>query len=172
MARRSYRLCMNLVRRFHPSATVFLGILIALCLPFGHAVSACGEENAKFTGVDLVRSDVEPMPAEPGLPITAADRAFADQVETDSLLPAAALLAVAASGLLLALFLRGKFWGTCCAVAAVATLAIGFLSNMDDAYVGWHLAFWLPVAGLVVRVGLAVATGRGRARTPEAAVSA
>jgi hypothetical protein len=159
---------MHRVRLVHPSAAIFVGILIALFLPFGHAVAGCGSEQAEFTGIDLVLSDVEPMPSEEGGPITAADRDFADQVETNTLLPTALLLAAALTGLLLAVFVRGKLWGTCCAVAMVATLAIGLLANFDDAHAGWHLAFWLPAGGVAARIFLAVARRFG-AGAPEAA---
>lgn len=143
---------MNRIRTIHPSAALFVGVLLALMLPFGHAVESCASENADFSGIDLLVYDVEPQPAAPGLPITQTDRNFADQVETNGAPFAAILLAAAVVGLALAIFGRGRLWGTCCFVAALATIAISVAVNMDDPYVGWHLAFWLSVAGFLTRL--------------------
>jgi hypothetical protein len=143
---------MQRIRAIHPSAALFVGILIALVLPFGHAVASCSSENADFTGIDLVIYDVEPQPSEPGLPIQQADREFADEVETNGGPFAAILLGAAVLGLALAIFARGRLWGTCCFVAALATAAIAVAVNMDDAYVGCHLAFWLSLAGFLTRL--------------------
>ena len=135
----------------HPSAALFVGVLIALVLPFGHAVASCGSERADFSGVDLILQDVEPQPAAPGWPIGQSDRDFADSVESNGAPAAVVLLLVAVLGLALALFAGGRLWGTCCFVAALATLAIAVFVNMSDAYIGWHLAFWLTAGGVVTR---------------------
>lgn len=139
------------IRTTHPSAALFVGLLIALMLPFGHAVESCSSENADFSGINLLVYDVEPQPSEPGLPIEQADRNFADQVETHGGPFAAILLGAAVLGLALAIFGCGGVWGTCF-VAALATAAIAVAVNMDDAYVGWHLAFWLSVGGFLTRL--------------------
>jgi hypothetical protein len=144
---------MKRIRAIHPSATVFVGVLIALVLPFGQAVDSCSSDHADFTGVDLILYDVEPQPADSSFSptINQSDREFADEVETNGGPAAGILLLSAVLGLILAVFYRGRLWATCCLVAALSTVAIAVLVNMDDAHIGWHLAFWLPAAGCALK---------------------
>lgn len=150
------------IRRIHPSATLFAGVLIALLLPFGQAVDGCGAK-ADFRGVDLLIQDVQAT--EP------ADEEFAEEVEAYGAPFAWALALTGLAGLALAVFARGALWGTLCLLAWCWTSLLSVAVCLGDAYIGWHLAFWLPAGGIVARFLVAVRRrfvrrdqqGRGRA---------
>jgi hypothetical protein len=133
------------MRRIHPSAALFVGVLIALALPFGHAVGSCSPDHADFSGVGLLAQDVE-----------GSSDWFAEEVEANGAPFAWALLLTGLVGLGLAVFARGALWGTLCFLAWCWTALLALAVNLDDAYIGFHLAFWLPAAGFVTRVLAAV----------------
>jgi hypothetical protein len=135
------------IRGIHPSATLFAGVLIALLLPFGQAVEGCGAE-ADFSGVDLLIQDVHAT--EPG------NEEFAEEVEAYGAPFAWALLLTGLAGLTLAVFARGALWGTLSLLAWCWTSLLSVAVCLDDAYIGWHLAFWLPAAGVAARFLAAV----------------
>lgn len=160
---------MNLIKRIHPSAAVFLGILLAFALPFGHVVESCGSSAVDPTGVDLLIGDVQPVvPA--GSPVTQEDREFAEEVESEAGPFAWIVAVVAFTGLLLAVFLRGARWGLCSTGCLVAALALGVALDAVDYHHGYLLVLGLSAGAVAVRLFLAVArvVDRRGARRPNA----
>jgi hypothetical protein len=153
---------MHVIKRIHPSATVFLGILLAFALPFAHVVESCGSAAVNPTGVELLLGDVKPV-ASNGEPITAEDRQFADEVEHQSRPFAWFVAVIAFAGLVLALFRRGARWGLCSLGCLVSALALGVALDGDDYHQGYQLVLGLSAGAVVLRLLLAVAR---RARRP------
>ena len=140
---------MEFLKRIHPSATLFAGVLLAFTLPFGFSAEACGSQTQPYHGAELLVGHVEPD----------GDREYADAVANRGLLFGWLLFAAAAVGLAGAVFRGGRLWATWSAVTAVLALALGFfVIDAGDPDVGWFLALLLPTGGVVLKI--LVALGR------------
>jgi hypothetical protein len=134
----------------HPSAPLFAAILLSLLLPFGNAVESCGSASADFSAVEVLTGSIEPNPSGPGLPVSAADQRFADEVEQAGWPFAAMLAGLGLIGLVLTTLAGGRLWGTCCALIAIDTIVLAFAVNLGDAHAGFHVAFWGSAAGALI----------------------
>jgi len=102
----------------------FVAVLIAFTLPLG-IVSSCGEEQARFTGVQLATFEVAPTDE--------STRDVAEKVEHHAGPFALAALAAAAIGaLLVVLGLRGAAACAALGVVAMQLLVYGIVSVADD----------------------------------------
>ena len=147
---------MHVIKRIHPSATVFLGILLAFALPFAQVVESCGSEAVNPTGVELLLGDVKPIGSD-------GESEFAEEVERQSR-PFAWLVAIIAfAGLVLALFRRGARWGLCSLGCLASALALGVALEGDDYHHGYQLVLGLSAGAVALRLFLALAR---RARRP------
>lgn len=161
---------MTAPRKIHPSATLFVAVLLALFLPFGNAVASCGSENADFTGIEMLTGTIEPNPANPGAGIYDQDREFVEQIEQDGWFFMAALTGLALIGLVLTTLAGGKLWGTCCALIAIDAAVLALVVNFSDAYIGFHLAFWPTAIGALLAFCLSMQRWFGRPRERQAAI--
>jgi hypothetical protein len=161
---------MTTIRKIHPSATLFVAVLLALFLPFGNAVASCGSENADFTGIEMLTGTIEPNPPAPGSPISEADREFVEQIEQDGWFFMAALTGLALIGLVLATMAGGRLWGTCCALIAIDAALLALFVNFRDAHIGFHLAFWPTAIGALLAFCLSLQRWYGRSRERQAAI--
>ena len=148
---------MEFLKRIHPSATLFAGVLLAFTLPFGFSAEACGSQTQPYHGAELLVGHVEPD----------GDREYADAVANRGLLFGWLLFAAAAVGLAGAVFRGGRLWATWSAVTAVHAPARGvFVNDAGDPFrmrpgrsselIGWFLALLLPTGGVVLKILLAL----------------
>lgn len=146
--------------RIHPSATLFAAVLLAFALPFGYSAQACGSTTAPYRGVDLLVGDVQPD----------GDVEYAEEMSATGLPLSWLLLASALTGLLLAIWKRGKLWATLCTVTATAAFVLGVALDLNPD-VGWVIAFFVPVVGVAVKVLAAIARAIGRLESRPAKVA-
>ena len=138
---------MKRIRKIHPSATLFVGILIAFTLPFGYSAQSCGVTTKEYRGVDLLVGHVEP--SGPGT----EEKDYASAVSHRGLLWSWLLMGATLFGLRATILRRGRLWGTWCAVAATLALLLGLLViDAGDVEIGWLLAFFLPAGGVVLKL--------------------
>ena len=153
---------MSVIKRIHPSATVFLGILLAFALPFGHVTESCGSAAVNPTGVELLMYDVQPV--DNGYPIGEEDREFADEVEHQAGPFAWIVAVIAFLGLALALFRRGARWGLCALGCLVSALFLGMALEADDYHRGYLIVLGLSAGAVTLRLVLAIARRVSKSR--------
>lgn len=138
---------MEFLKRVHPSATLFVGVLLAFTLPFGYSAEACGSQTKPYHGAELLVGHVE----------ADGDQEYADAVAKRGLLFGWLLFAGAAVGLAGAVFRGGRLWATWCAIMAVLSLAFGFfVIDAGDPDVGWFLTLFVPAGGVVLKILIAL----------------
>lgn len=152
---------MKRMKASHPSAALFVGILLAFSLPFGYSAQACGPSTREYRGVDLLRGHVQPDYAE-----SVESREFAAQVARRGIFFGWLLGAAAMIGLFRALFRQGRLWATWCAITAALALVLGLAVGLADTDIGWELAFFVPLGGVALKILFAFArlTWRGLQR--------
>jgi hypothetical protein len=134
------------MNRIHPSATLFVGVVLAFTLPFGYSAEACGSQTQPYHGGELLVGHVE----------SDGDQEYADAVANRGLLFGWLLFAAAVVGLLGAFFRSGRLWATWSAVTAVLALALGFfVIDAGEPDVGWLLALFIPTGGVVLKILMA-----------------
>ena len=154
-------------RRIHPSATLFVAILLAFALPFGHAVESCGSSSFDATGVEILTKTVHANPES---------RAYASEIEDNAVVPAWLMVAAAIAGLLLAALAGGRLTSLAGAVGLFFTLYLGVAMELAEAYVGYELVLLLFGVAMLLPLFAAIAraierrVGRRRAARREAAV--
>jgi hypothetical protein len=137
---------MKRIRIIHPSATLFVGVLLAFTLPFGYSAEACGPQTQPYHGAELLVGHVE-----------SSDPEYADDVAKRGLLFGWLLFAAAAVGLAGAACRDGRLWATWCAITAVLSLAFGlFVINAGEPDVGWFLTLAIPAGGVALKIVIAL----------------
>lgn len=137
---------MEFVKRIHPSATLFVGILVAFTLPFGYSAEACGPRTQEYRGTDLLVAHVEPD----------GDLEYAAAVSHRGLIWSWLLLAATLLGLRATVLNRGRRWATWCVVAATLAFVLGVaVIEAGEPRVGWFLALGAPTAGVVLKILIA-----------------
>jgi hypothetical protein len=161
---------MTTLRKIHPSATLFVAVLLALFLPFGNAVASCGSQNADFSGIEMLTGTIEPNPSGPGAAVNEEDRKFVEQIEQDGWFFMAALTGLALIGLVLTTLAGGRLWGTCCALIAIDAALLALFVNFSDAHVGFHLVFWPTAIGALLAFCLSLNRWVARSSDRQAAI--
>jgi hypothetical protein len=142
---------MDFLRRIHPSATLFVGVLLAFTLPFGYSAEACGSQTQTYRAADLLVLNVEPGGS------SAADAEYAESVAESGLVFAWLLLVAAVLGLRAAVLGGGRRWATWCAVTAALTLLMGFfVIDAGEIDIGWLLTLFLTAGGVVLKILIAL----------------
>jgi hypothetical protein len=142
---------MRRIRAIHPSAALFVGILLAFTLPFGYSAQACGPSTKEYYGAELLVGHVEPD--GPGF----EDKEYATGVAHRGLVLGWLIFAAAVLGLHTAVRREGRLWATWCAVAAALSLVFAFfVIDAGAPRAGWFIAFFLPAGGVVLKILLAL----------------
>jgi hypothetical protein len=144
---------MRRIRAIHPSAALFVGILLAFTLPFGFSAEACGSQTQPYRGAELLVGHLE----------ADGDEEYAASVAHRGLVFGWLLFGAGVVGLWGAVRRGGRLWATWCAVTAILSLSFGFVViDAGDPDIGWALTLFLPTGGVVLKILLAL--GRWIAR--------
>jgi hypothetical protein len=134
---------MKRIRAIHPSAAMFVGVLIAFTLPFGYSAQSCGATTKEYRGADLLVGHVQ----------SDGDDDYAAAVSHRGLVWSWLLIGATLLGLRATILRRGRLWGTWCAVAATLALLLWFLViDAGEPYIGLELAFLLPAGGAILKL--------------------
>jgi hypothetical protein len=157
----------NTSRRIHPSAALFIGVLLAFLLPFGSITPSCASAPVVHpTGVDLLTFSVEAEPRD--VPDRADEAAFAETVEEGAGPAAWLVVAAALGGLLVSAFRGGRGAGWAAGGGLLATLALAFMLLVAGNPVfeaGFEIVLSLNAVGSVALAVAAVCRRRARRRT-------